>query len=113
MARKKKEPVVETVEVEAPEEVVEEVADAPVTEPVEAEPAMGETHDKIPDVVFSNINLINVLDMKSLLNAGLNENTIIRCIDTNDMYAPTKVGSVCKIMTQLDADGDIVKLATT
>ena len=106
MARKKKEPVVETVEVEAPEEVVEEVADAP-------EEAMGETHDKIPDVVFSNINLINVLDMKSLLNAGLNENTIIRCIDTNDMYAPTKVGSVCKIMTQLDADGDIVKLATT
>jgi len=74
---------------------------------------MGETHDKIQDVVFSNINLINVLDMNSLLNAGLNVNTIIRVIDTNDMYAPAKVGSVCAIMTKLEADGDILKIATT
>ena len=113
MARKKKEPVVETVEVEAPEEVVETVEDAPVTEPFKAEPAMGETHDSIPDVVYSDINLINVLDMNSLLNAGLNVNTIIRVIDTNDMYAPANVGSVCAIMTKLEADGDIVKIATT
>ena len=106
MARKKKvvEPeVVEEVEVEVPEE---EAADAPT-------PAVGQTHDKIPDVVYSDINLINVLDMNSLLNAGLNVNTIIKCIDTNDMYAPTKVGSVCAIMTKLEADGDILKISTT
>jgi hypothetical protein len=99
MARKKKEPE------------VEEVVKGPKAKTTEKKTTKVET--RMSNVVHANVNMISVLDMKSLLNAGLNENTVIRVIDTNDMYAPTKVGSVCKIMTQLEADGDIVKLAIT
>jgi len=97
MARKKK--VVEEVE--------DAVVEAPKAKAAEPTPT---ANDKIPDVVYSTLNLINVADKKTLLNAGLNENTIVRCLDTNDMYAPTKSGTVCSSVEQLDADGVLMKI---
>ena len=95
MARKKKEPVVE--------EVVE-TEDASAT--------FVATNDKIPDVVYSKLNLINVASIKSILNAGLNTNTIVKCLDTNDMYVPTKAGTVSQTVKQLETDGILKKPAT-
>ena len=88
MAKKKKEPEVETVEVEAPEEIVEDASDAPApaattpATPAVTPMAATVTHKIVP----STLNVICVQSEDEMINGTIGKFDIIFDTKTNDIY---------------------------